>query len=165
MKLPRGKRAMVLLGLPIGLAAAAGLAFTQLAVVGGTEPRAVPDPGPGQHGAMLPLESRIINLPAGGPFRYVKIGLTIELRPESAGFYDLTGEARAAAEEEIVAAASRFLPLLYDAVGSVVAGSSGPALATSAGRAALKADLLAAARQILGEHEVLAVYLTDLVMQ
>ncbi len=164
MKLPRGKRAIILAGLPVGLAAAAGLVATQL-VAGGATPAAVPNPGPGQHGAMLALESRVINLPTGGPFRYAKLALTIELRPESASFYDLSGEARAAAEKEVVAAAEPLLPLLYDAVGSVVAGSSGTALATSEGRAALKADLLAAVRGVLGEDEVLGIYLTDLVMQ
>jgi flagellar basal body-associated protein FliL len=164
VKLPRGKRAIVLVGLPVGLAVAAGLAATQLAAGGGAPPP-VPDPSPGQHGAMLPLESRVINLPTGGPFRYAKIALTVELRPESAAFYELTGEARTAAEKEIVASAEPLLPLLYDAVGSVVAASSGSALATSEGRAALKADLLAAVRDVLGEEEVLGIYLTDLVMQ
>ena len=164
MKLPRGKRAIALVGVPLGLAAAAGLAVTQLAVGGGAPPP-VPDPGPGRHGAMLALESRVVNLPTGGPFRYAKVAVTVELRPESAGFYDLTGEARAEAEKEVVAAAQPFLPLLYDAVGSVLAGSNGAALATHEGRAALKAELLAVAREILGEEEVLAVYITDLVMQ
>lgn len=164
MKLPRGKRAIALLGLPLGLAAAAGLAVSQLAA-GGGEPTQVPDPGPGQHGAMLALESRVVNLPTGGPFRYAKIALTVELRPKSVAFYDLTGEARAEAEKEVVAAAEPLLPLLYDAVGAVVAGSSGTALATAEGRATLKADLLAAVRGVLGEEEVLGIYLTDLVMQ
>jgi flagellar basal body-associated protein FliL len=164
VKLPRGKRAIALVGVPVGLAVAAGLAVTQLAAGGGAPPP-VPDPGPGRHGAMLALESRVVNLPTGGPFRYAKVAVTVELRPESAAFYDLTGEARAAAEKEVVAAAQPLLPLLYDAVGSVVAGSSGAALTTHEGRAALKAELLAAAREILGEEEVLAVYVTDLVMQ
>lgn len=164
MKLPRGKRAIILVGLPVGIAAAAGLVVTQLAA-GSAAPAPVPDPGPGQHGVMLPLESRVINLPTGGPFRYAKVALTVELRPESAAFYELTGEARAAAEKEVVARAEPLLPLLYDAVGSVVAGSSGTALATADGRSALKIDLLAAARAVLGEDEVLAIYLTDLVMQ
>lgn len=164
MKLPRGKRAIVLVGLPVGLAAAAWLVATQL-VAGGGAPPPVPDPGVGQHGAMLALESRVINLPTGGPFRYAKIALTVELRPESAGFYGLSGEARAAAEKEIVASAEPLLPLLYDAIGSVVAGSSGAALTTREGRSALKADLLAAVREVLGEKEVLGIYLTDLVMQ
>jgi flagellar basal body-associated protein FliL len=114
---------------------------------------------------MLALEDRVVNLPVSSPFRYVKIAVTIELRPDSAAFYGLTGDARASAEKELLKNEDPAVPLLQDAVGSVVVAQDGASLATTEGRARLKAELLAAARRILGERAVLNVYLTDLVMQ
>jgi flagellar basal body-associated protein FliL len=163
MRLPRGKQAVLLVGVPVGLAVAGVLVYTQL--VAGSPAPEVPDPGPGQHGPMLALEDRVVNLPVSSPFRYVKIAVTIELRPDSAAFYGLTGDARASAEKELLKNEDPAVPLLQDAVGSVVVAQDGASLATTEGRARLKAELLAAARRILGERAVLNVYLTDLVMQ
>jgi hypothetical protein len=50
---------------------------------------------------MLALDSRVINLtdgPAGG-YKYAKVGVTIELRPAAASFYDLHGTERAKEEK------------------------------------------------------------------
>lgn len=163
MKLTRGRQAL-LLGLPLGLAVAGGLAFTQLSSTSAGPPP-VPDPGEGQHGVMLALEDRVVNLRLGGPFKYAKVAVTVELRPESADFYALTGKPRADAEREALAAKSPAVPLLLDAVGTVVSAADPAALSTPEGRSALKRDLLEASRAILGEGEVLDVYFTDFVMQ
>ncbi len=125
---------------------------------------AVPDPAQGQRGVLLELNERVLNIQAG-PYRYLKIGLTIELRPATAGFYDLSGEARAASEEEALAGYAPAVPLLLDALGTTVSAQDGARLGQLTGRAALKSELLGAFRDVLGEHEVLDVYFTDLVMQ
>lgn len=164
MKLPEGKKAILLMGLPLGLAAAGVLAFTQLSA-SSSGPPPVPDPADGEHGVMLALEERVINLGSGNPFAYVKVGVTVELRPETAEFYGFTGEARATAEGEAIKAEEGAVPLLLDALGTTVSAQDGKALATPEGREALKAALLDAYREILGEREVLDVYFTDLVMQ
>jgi flagellar basal body-associated protein FliL len=163
MKLPAGRKAL-LMGIPLGLAVAGGLAFTQLSGASAPPPE-VPDPVAGQHGVMLALEDRVINLRTGGPYRYAKVAITLELRPESAGFYTLGSEARATAEAEAVAAQSAALPLLIDGVGGIVASADPTGLTTPEGRAALKADLLGKVRSVLGEDEVLDLYFTDFVMQ
>jgi len=162
MKLPAGRKAL-LLGVPVGLAFAGAMAFMQLS--GGTPPPPVPDPGDGQHGVMLALEDRVVNLRTGGPYRYAKVALTIELRPETADYYTLASEARAAAETEAVAAESAAMPLLIDAVGTIVASADPTALTTPEGRTILKVELLGAIRSVLGEEEVLDLYFTDFVMQ
>lgn len=163
MKLPGGKKAL-LLGLPLGLAVAGGLAFTQLSGAS-TGPPLVPDPAEGQHGVMIALESRVVNLQSGGSYRYAKVAITVELRPESAGFYGLAGEALEEADKEAIAANAPKVPILIDAVGTVVSSADPAGLTTPEGRAKLKLDLLEALRAVLGEHEVLNIYFTDLVMQ
>jgi flagellar basal body-associated protein FliL len=163
VKLPGGKKAL-LLGLPLGLAVAGGLVFTQLSGAS-SGPPLIPDPAEGQHGVMIALESRVVNLQAGGTYRYAKVAVTVELRPESAGFYGLTGKALEEADKEAIAANAPKVPILIDAVGTVVSSADPLSLITPEGRAKLKVDLLDAFRAILGEREVLNLYFTDLVMQ
>lgn len=163
MKQPRGRRAL-LLGVVVGLAVSGGLAYTQLSSASAPPPP-VPDPAEGQHGPMLALEERVVNLQAGGVFRYAKIGLTVELRPPDAAFYALTGADRAAAEDVIRKEDETVVPLLLDALGRVVASRTSTELVAVEGRANLKRDLIEAMRLVLGEREVLDVYFTDLVMQ
>ncbi len=163
MKLPGGKKAL-LVGIPAGLAVAGGLAFTQLSGANAGPPP-VPDPKTGQHGVMLALDERVINLATGGQYRYAKVGLTVELRPASAGFYDLTGKARADEEKTETANYDAQVPVLLDTLGTVVASEDATTLTTPDGRKQLKSDLLAAVRGVVGEKEVLDIYFTDFVMQ
>lgn len=163
MKLPKGRKAIIVLGLPVGLALGGALAYTQLAA--GSAPRETPDPSPGQQGVMLALEERVINLQSGGAYRYAKIGITVELRPETADFYALAGEVRAKTEATLVADRAAEIPILLDTIGSVVASRTSDDMTKLDGRASLKAELLAAIREDLGERTVLDVYFTDLVLQ
>lgn len=163
MKRPGGRRAL-LLGAVVGLAVAGGLAYTQLSAASGPPPP-VPDPAEGQHGPMISLEERVVNLQAGGSFRYAKIGVTVELRPADAAFYALAGAPRAAADKVEVEEREAVVPLLLDALGRVVSSRTSTELVALEGRADLKRDLIEAMRTVLGEDEVLDVYFTDLVMQ
>lgn len=156
-------RKILLLVLPLGLAGAGAAAF--LLMSGGSKPVEVPDPATGQHGPMLALEERVVNLQSGGPFRYAKIGLTVELRPPSADFYALAGEPRVAAEKLVTEEHEAAVPLILDALGTVVSARSSSELVSVEGRAHLKDQLAEAIRGVLGEEEVLNVYFTDLVMQ
>jgi flagellar basal body-associated protein FliL len=161
MHLPRGRRVLIL-GILAGVAASGGLAAFTMSSSG--EQAAVPDPGPGQHGLLLELTERVVNLPSG-PYRYVKLGVTVELRPADPGFYALTGEARATAEEAGLIDYESSVPILLDAMGQVVSGQDAAGLLKPEGRVALKARLLGEFRRVLGEAEVIDLYFTDLVMQ
>jgi flagellar basal body-associated protein FliL len=82
-----GKKTILLIGLPVGLAVAGGLAFMTLSGGGGSkEPPKTPNPKEGQHGFMLALDERVVNLKPGaaGSYRYAKVGLTVEIRPATA---------------------------------------------------------------------------------
>lgn len=152
-----GKKTIVLLGLPLGLGLAAGvLVLFILKPFGGAEAAGVPDPGPGQHGVMLPLDTKVVNLAPGGDFKYAKVGVTLELRPADAAFYALAADARTAAQDIVVKEYADILPLLDDAVGGVVAAKSSTALLNEGGRETLKQDLLAAVRKVLDGAETAA---------
>ena len=165
LPIPRGRRAILSLGVPLGLAAAGALIFTQMSAAHVT-PK-VPDPGAGQFGPMLALDDKVINLATTTPggYKYAKIGVTIELRPTVASFYELHGTDRTKQETTELAAYTDAVPLLTDAVGTVVSSHDSATLTSADGRAKLKTELLAAVRKILGDDEVIDVFFTDFVMQ
>ena len=165
LPIPRGRRAILSLGVPLGLAAAGALIFTQMSAAHVT-PK-VPDPGAGQFGPMLALDDKVINLATTTPggYKYAKIGVTIEMRPTSAGFYGLHGADRTKQETTELAAYTDAVPLLTDAVGTVVSAHDSAFLTSTDGRAKLKTELLAAVRKILGDDVVINVFFTDFVMQ
>jgi len=127
----------------------------------------------------------VVNLSPGGDFKYAKVGVTLELRPATADFYALVADARTAAEAPLVKDYADTLPVLDDAVATVVAAKTSTDLVTAAGRAQLKQELLDAVRAVLddpspaaspaasgaspapadGPSKVIDLYFTDLVMQ
>jgi flagellar basal body-associated protein FliL len=161
-----GKKTILIAGIPVGLAVAGGLAFTMLSGPAGPPPQ-IPDPAEGQHGVMLVLDDKVVNLlPAGGSsYRYAKVGVTVEIRPEKADFYALKAEARKTAEELLVKDYEANVPLLLDALGRVVSARTAEQMSTPESRSELKNELADAFREVLGEREVLDVYFTELVMQ
>lgn len=165
LPIPKGRRAILVLGLPLGLAAAGALVFTQMSA--SKAPAAVADPSQGQFGPMLALSDQVINLSQATPggYKYAKIGVTIEVRPAAASFYELHGTERTKEETTELAAYADAVPLLQDAIGMTVASHDSSTLTTTAGRSALKAELLVSARKILGGTDVIDVFFTDLVMQ
>jgi flagellar basal body-associated protein FliL len=166
LPIPRGRRAILALGLPLGLAAAGALVFTQMSAASKAPP-AIPDPSPGQLGPMLALDDKVINLSATTPggYKYAKIGVTIELRPKSASFYDLHGADRTKEEKTELEEHAEQVPLLIDAVGMTVSSHDSATLTTTDGRAKLKVELLAAARKVLGADVAIDVFFTNFVMQ
>ena len=136
-----------------------------IVLAGPSVPPEIPDPAEGEHGPMIALEERVVNLLKGGDFRYVKIGVTVEVRPESADFYQLKGEARVVAEKELEKEYESVMPLMHDAIGRTVGAKTSTELGTPEGRVALKEEVHHAMGEIFGEHEILHVYFTDLVMQ
>jgi flagellar basal body-associated protein FliL len=168
MKLPfpKGKRAILVLGVPLGLAAAGGFLFMQMSAAPSAPPK-IPDPAAGQVGPILALDDRVLNLSpsAGSTYKLVKIGISIEIRPEAASFYDLHGEARTKAEETALEKYTDEKPRLLDAMGSVVAAQDSTKLVTAEGRTALKDALTERFKLILGADNVIDVYLTNLTMQ
>jgi flagellar basal body-associated protein FliL len=166
LPIPRGRRAILVLGVPLGLAAAGAFVFVQMSSA--SVPVPVRDPGDGEHGPMIALESRVINLTTGtqvGAFKYAKIAVTVELRPADASFYALDSAARAKEEKKETDEVAKDVPLMLDAVGRVVSSHDSATLTTPEGRATLKSELLAEMKKILGDRKVIDVYLTDFVMQ
>jgi flagellar basal body-associated protein FliL len=179
-----GKKTIVLLGLPLGIGIA--MALVVMFVLKPLDPTpAVGDPAPGQHGVMLPLDTKVVNLAPGGDFKYAKVGVTLELRPSTAAFYTMAAADREAATAVVVTDMTDYLPMLDDAVAAIVSSKTSTTLLGETGREQLKQELLEACRQVLdgsaaaasgaspapseasprAASDVLDLYFTDLVMQ
>ena len=165
LPIPHGRRAIIALGVPLGLAAAGAFVFMSMSATK-TVPK-IPNPGQGQFGPMLALDDKVINLSMTTPggYKYAKVGVTIEVRPAAASFYDLHGTERTKQETTELAAYTDAVPLLVDAVGTTVSSHDSSTLTTTDGRAALKAELLTSAKKILGDDKVIDIFFTDFVMQ
>jgi flagellar basal body-associated protein FliL len=166
LPIPKGKRAILVLGLPLGLAAAGAFVFMQMSAAPAAPPK-VPNPSTGQLGPMLALDDRVINLNAtsAGSYKYAKVGVSIEMRPSTASFYDVHGTERTKSETTELDKYTDQVPRLLDALGSVVSSHDSATLITTDGRAKLKTELLDAFRKILGPDDVIDVYFTNFVMQ
>ncbi len=165
LPIPKGKRAILVLGIPLGLAAAGAFVFMQMSA-GPSEPVKVPDPKAGQVGPILALDDKVINLTATtAGYKYAKIGVSIELRPEAASFYDLHGEARTTQEKTELEKYGDETPKLLDALGSVVAAHDSASLNNADGRSTLKTELTERFQKILGAENVIDVFFTNFVMQ
>jgi flagellar basal body-associated protein FliL len=181
-----GKKAIVLVGLPLGIGIA--MAVVVLVILKPFDPvPAVPDPAAGEHGVLLPLDTKVVNLAPGGDFKYAKVGVTLELRPATAAFYTMAAPDREAATALVVTDMADYLPMLDDAVAAVVSAKTSSDLLNDTGRQSLKEELLDACRAVLdgtatasapaasgaspapspaaAPSEVLDLYFTDLVMQ
>ena len=165
LPIPHGRRAIIALGVPLGLAAAGAFVFMSMSA--SKVVPTIPNPTQGQFGPMLALDDKVINLSmtTPGAYKYAKVGVTIEVRPAAASFYDLHGTERTKQETTELAAYTDAVPLLVDAVGTTVSSHDSSTLTTTDGRAALKAELLTSAKKILGDDKVIDIFFTDFVMQ
>ena len=152
LPIPRGRRAILVLGVPLGLAAAGALALHS--VVG--RPRQChprPDPSPGQLGPMLALDAGSSTSPTDHARRLQVRQDRPDDRAAADGgsFYNLHGADRTKEETTELALHTQQVPLLIDAVGSVVSAHDSSTLTTPDGRARSRPSCWPRAKKILGD--------------
>jgi flagellar basal body-associated protein FliL len=98
---------------------------------------------------MIPLDTKVVNMAPGGDYKYAKIGVTIELRPDAQAFYAMKPAEKEPLAVQKVKDMAELLPVLDDAVATVVASKTSTELLSETGRAQLKEELLAAVRAVL----------------
>lgn len=121
-----------------------------------------PNPGP-----TYTLEAKVYNLltPAAQTQRYLKVGMVFEFEAEDPAFFELEGEALAVELEHFAETLAPKRPILEDAVGGLVASKTLDDISTALGRQQFKDELREAVGGIVGEPQLLTVYLTEFVFQ
>ncbi|MEJ5226363.1 flagellar basal body-associated FliL family protein [Thermodesulfovibrio sp.] len=99
-------------------------------------------------GVNFPLEPFVVNLMDQGGTKYLKVTVQIEL-----------------ADAKLMDTAKARTPQLRDAVITLLTNKTSEELITPEGKLMLKDEIKQRANQILGEGNVINVYLTDFVMQ
>jgi flagellar FliL protein len=119
---------------------------------------------PGE-GIMYDVGSRIVNLldPVGR--RYLKITIVLEFLPPDPTYYTLPEAEREAMRNEIVAEFDARKPVIDDMLTSILTSKSYEDIYNLEGKNRLRAEIQERLTQILGEPQVIAVYLTDFIVQ
>jgi flagellar FliL protein len=139
---------------------AAGKAAAGQASAAEAKSPATTGPGP-----MYVLKDQVVNLADPSGRRYLKIGLSIEFSTGAAEFKKASPDERKAKQAEFDKALEPEVPLINDAIISLLSARSPADLSTPEGKERLKNDIKDALNRILGGDQVSNVYFTQFVMQ
>lgn len=127
--------------------------------------RSTPIPRPPSQGVLLSLGTKVINLADPGGYRYLKVGIVLEILPEDPKFSSLKGEARIKMEEEVIKELKNRSPVFEDIVTTLLSSKTFEQVFTIQGKERLKAEMKEQINARLGTDAVLEVYFTDFVIQ
>lgn len=169
MKALKGKLLFVMLFMVIVIAGVGGVCFLQpqllpfgLAQASGPEP--TPESRQAGSGPMYTMKERILNLKAGDSMRYLKVMIAIEFDSHE-NFANLRGEEYKKKQEEFNLTIAPKLPLLNDAITTIITTKDASELSTLEGKERLREELKEKFNTLLGEPKVVRVYFTEFVMQ
>ncbi|MEZ4520597.1 MAG: flagellar basal body-associated FliL family protein [Thermomicrobiales bacterium] len=108
---------------------------------------------------------RVVNLADAGGFRYLKTEIVLEIIVEDANPDELRGEALAAAREELKMEIEPLEPEIQDVITLLLSSKNVAEVSTPEGKSGLKAELLDALGEVIGEERLLDLYFTQFVIQ
>lgn len=118
-------------------------------------------------GPLYRMKDRVVNLSDQGGRRFLKVGMAVEVKAETADFYKLKGEARSHAEEEISKELAPFEPLMNDAITSVLTTKTFEEVASAAGKDKLKKELKEKLDPLFEKNHqhIVSIYFTEFIVQ
>lgn len=128
---------------------------------------ATPEPeslSPGQ-GFMLNTGTKIVNLADAGGRRFLKATIVLELAEHAAVDPKLPAEERVAIEAEFTDTLNVQLPVINDALISLLSSKTFEAIYTVDGKEMLRQEIMDAVNTRLPEYQVIYVYFTDFVVE
>ncbi len=174
MKLLKGKLMIPLIALVVIVGAVGGISFLQPGLVpfsvtfGNVQAAPAPEPAPQKHqagsGMVYTMKERVLNLKGGEGLRYVKLAVAIEFATEE-DVSHLKGEEYKKKQEEFNLLINPRVPLLNDAITTIITTKNADELATAEGKERLRAELKERFSAFIEEPKVVQVYFTEFVMQ
>jgi flagellar FliL protein len=175
MKLLKSKVVLLVLGLALGVGAAAGaiLMFGQsLGITGGVAETKIKYIEKPKVGIMEPMRERIVNLADGGTMRYLKTTLVLEMVDYKSKELP-TGEEYTTRQAELKKEMAGSLPLIDDEVTSILTAKSSADLMTPDGKQRLRDEIKSRINKAFervthdpkDRPEVLSVYFADFIIQ
>lgn len=116
-------------------------------------------------GIMINTGSKIINLSDPLGRKYIRITIVIEFAPSNPAYFEMTVEEKTAYVAEFNAEVTAKLPIIDDAVVTLISSKTFEELYTAQGKENLRLELSNLITQRLPEYQILSVYLTEFVVQ
>lgn len=135
-------------------------------------PEATPTPTPAPtvevrpgEGLMINSGTKIINLTDPAGRKYIRISVVLEFSPTDPAYLTLSGEARQAFVDEFNNTINAKMPLIDDAIITLISTKSFDTLYTAEGKDSLRQEIMARVNQRLPEFKVISVYFTEFVVE
>lgn len=170
MKLLKGKLLIAIVGLVVVAAAGVGvylfqpqlLPFAKVQAAGNLEP--TPDAVSPGSGPIYTMKERILNLRGGDSLRYLKVCVALEFESKE-NLGHLKPEEYKKKQDELNLAIAPKVPLLNDAITTIVTTKDANELSTLEGKERLREELKEKFNTFMAEPKVARVYFTEFVMQ
>jgi flagellar protein FliL len=173
MKLLKGKL-MIPVILVVVIGAVIGISFVQPGLLPFTlsfsaaQAASLPTPTPQAReagsGMVFTMKERVLNLKGGEGLRYLKIAIAIEFDTKE-DVSKLKGEEYKKMQQEFDLSIAPRVPLLNDAITTVVTAKDASELATAEGKERLRGELKEHFSAFFAEPRIVQVYFTEFVMQ
>jgi len=131
----------------------------------------VPTEPPSDHvyvagdGIMINTGSKIINVADPLGRKYIRITIVIEFAPGDPAYFEMPVEEKAVYVTEFTSEVNAKLPIIDDAVVTLISSKTFEELYTAQGKENLRLELSNLITQRLPDHHILSVYLTEFVVQ
>lgn len=169
MKALKGRLLFMILGMVIAIAGVAGVCFLQPQLLPfGQAQASGPEPTPENRqigsGPIYNMKERVLNLKAGDSMRYLKVAIAIEFDSHE-DLSHLKGEEYKKKQEEFSLSIAPKVPLLNDAITTIITTKDAHELSTLEGKERLREELKERFNTLLTEPKAVRVYFTEFVMQ
>lgn len=116
-------------------------------------------------GLMYDMGSRVVNLADPGGYRYLKVGIVLEIVPTDQALGSLAGEARQQAEEQILEEIDEQRPIIEDVITLELTSKTFEEVFTVEGKEQLKEEIREDLNTRLNKHQIRDIYFTEFVIQ
>lgn len=116
-------------------------------------------------GLLYDVGSKVVNLADPGGYRYLKVGIVLEILPTDPVFYTLSGKAREEAVGQVLEALDKQRPIIEDVLTIKLSGKTFEEVFTIAGKEQLKQELRDDLNARLTVGQVRDIYFTEFVIQ
>jgi hypothetical protein len=116
-------------------------------------------------GIMFDMATKIINLADSTSRKYIRLTMVLEFAPDNPAYHTMNAEEQKTYLTEFDAKIAKVMPVMDDAVITLLSTKSFEDLYTAAGKEALRKELITAISARLTEFTLISVYFTEFVVQ
>lgn len=163
-----GRIAAIAFGLGLAMIVGAAYLFglpSALGLSAANPASAESEAGAHSPGPMIVLKERVVNLADPGGRKYLKFAASIEFATGGAELRRAGAEERREKQAEFEKSLAPQVPLIEDAIITVLTARTTADVSTPEGKVRLKNDLKERLNQVLGKDQVANIYFTQFVMQ